>query len=64
MHGGRRQYGSKQPSKLALKSACVAMLTMRASLDGVEPETLVRCYGLSLPDATDLLASERKRRAA
>lgn len=47
-----------------MKSACVAMLTMRPSLDGVQPETLVRCYGLSLPEATDMLAKEAKRRAA
>ena len=61
MSRGRR-YGSKQPSAASLKASCVTMLTMRTSLDGVDPQSLVRCYGLSLPEATDILAKERKRR--
>lgn len=63
MRGGR-QYGSKQPSKIAMRAACMTMLTMRPTLDGVEPHTLVRCYGLTLPEATAMLETERKRRAA
>lgn len=55
-------YGTKARTKAELRSAAFTMLTMRASLDGVTTETLVRSYGLSEPQAAELLSAERLRR--
>lgn len=55
-------YGNKARTKADMRTAAFTMLTIRASLDGVTEETLVRSYGLSEPQAAEMLASERKRR--
>jgi hypothetical protein len=61
MRGGR-QYGNKKRTRADMRAAALQMLTFRASLDGLTPEQLSRSYGLSLPDATDLLNKEVQRR--
>lgn len=47
-----------------MRAAALQMLTFRVSLDGLTPEGLARSYGLSLPDATELLKRETLRRRA
>lgn len=56
-------YGNKARTKADMRTAAFTMLTMRASLDGVTEETLIRSYGLSAPQAAEMLADERLRRA-
>ena len=61
---GRRQYGNKKRTKADQMAAAVQMITLRVSLDGLTPEAISRSYGLTLPQATELLAKEQRRRAA
>lgn len=58
-----KRYGSPKRTKLQMRTAAFQMLTMRASLDGVTPEALIRSYGLSEPEAAQMLAEARTRRA-
>lgn len=61
---GQRQYGNRKRTKADMRAAALQMLTFRVSLDGLTPESLSRSYGLSLPDATELLKRETLRRRA
>lgn len=59
-----RSYGPKKRTKADQRTAAFTMLTMRASLEGVTRETLVRSYGLSEHEAQAMLTKERARRQA
>lgn len=58
-----RKFGSKAPNKAQQRTALAQLLVMRASLDGLNLESLSRSYGLPVPDIDRMVASERQRRA-
>ena len=64
MNGGRRHYGNKKRTMQDKRQAAFMMLTMRASLDGVTEESLVRSCGVTPVEAKEMLDKERARRAA
>lgn len=59
-----RSYSPKKRSKADRRIAVLAMLTLRATMEGVTPETLARSYGLTEAEAQAMLMKERARRAA
>jgi hypothetical protein len=59
-----RSYGPKKRTKQDMRVAAFTMLTMRASLEGVTREMLVRSYGLTEPEAQAMLMKEQARRKA
>lgn len=59
-----RSYGSKKRTKQDMRASALTMLTMRASLDGMTREGLVRSYGLTEPEAQAMLMKEQARRKA
>lgn len=61
MHFGRK-FGNRKRGASDQMAAAVTMITLRASLDGLTAEQIVRCYGVPLPEATELLEHERQRR--
>lgn len=58
-----RQFGNKQPTKAALRTALGAVLVMRERLDNVDCAGLARAYGVPEQDVADMVAAERMRRA-
>lgn len=63
MGWGRTQYGNKKRTMQDKRTAAFMMLTMRETLEGVTEETLVRSYGLTPVEASEMLAKEYRRRA-
>lgn len=59
-----RSFGPKKRTKQDMRAAAFTMLTMRASLEGVTREMLVRSYGLDEPTAQAMLMKEQARRKA
>lgn len=62
MTGRARSFGTQRRTKFEQRTAAMQLLTLRASLDGLTPETLTRSYGIPAPEAADLIEQERKRR--
>lgn len=58
-----RQFGNKQPTKQALRTALGAVLVMRDNLDNVDCAGLARSYSVTEQDVADMVAAERMRRA-
>lgn len=57
-----RHFGSKQPTKQALRTALGAVIVMRDRLDNIDCAGLARSYGVSEQDVADMVAAERMRR--
>jgi hypothetical protein len=62
MNRPRQQYfGSKQPSVASRRAAVISLLVTARVLPTVE--TLVRSYGLRVPEAERMLAEEQRKRS-
>ncbi|MXP42965.1 hypothetical protein [Allopontixanthobacter sediminis] len=57
-------HGRKARTKNEMMTALRSMLIMRRSLDGIAADSIARSYGVSIPVAEQMIADERKRRAA
>lgn len=61
----QRSYGSKQPSRANHRTALLAVLVSRESLDLTEREIegFARSKGLSVAEVMQAISDERRRRA-
>ena len=57
-----RQFGSKQPTKSALKQALTSLLIMRDRLDNVDRASLARSYGVTEAEVGAMVQAEQTRR--
>jgi hypothetical protein len=59
-----RQFGSKQVSQTHNRAALHQVIIFRENLDGLDPESLSRSYGVPVDQVRNAIAEERTKRAA
>ena len=59
-----RHFGTKQPTKAALRQALASILIMRADLSSIDPASLCRSYGVKPDELESLVVAEHERRAS
>lgn len=59
-----RQFGSKQVSKAHNQVALKQVILFRENLDGLDPESLSRSYGVPVDQVRAAIQNERLKRAA
>jgi hypothetical protein len=57
-----KHYGAKHPSRKQQRAALAALLIQRHTLDGLDLDSLARCYHLTVGAVAGMVADERQRR--